>query len=158
GAQLHGALAVGRLMLIDSAAALPAPPENAASRAQEISRVEMEVDTAFADARKEASGIPDDPAHRAQRVRILGKIMLFDKRLSVNGNTACSFCHMPYAGFTGPISALNATTVSYPGSVRNAGASLAHSRYGHRKPQSYMYAPYYPVLHYNPFQDDFYGG
>ena len=41
--------------------------------------------------------------------------MLFDRRLSVNGNTACSFCHMPYAGFTGPISALNATTVAYPG-------------------------------------------
>src|SRR5205814_3420764 len=131
----------------------------------EISRVEAEVDHTFADALKQASAIasasrrqPDDPAHRMQRVRILGKILLFDKRLSVNGNTACSFCHMPYAGFTGPISALNATTVSYPGSVRDAGASLAHSRYGHRKPQSYMYAPYYPVLHYNPSQNDFYGG
>jgi len=32
------------------------------------------------------------------------------------------------------------------------------SRYGHRKPQSYTYAPYYSVLQYNKTQVDFYGG
>jgi cytochrome c peroxidase len=145
-------------MLIVSATVLPAPPENPPGLAQEIKRVEAEVDHIFAGALKEAAAIPDDPGHRLQQVRILGKLMLFDKQLSVNGNQACSFCHMPNAGFTGPISSLNATTVAYPGSVRDANATLAHSRYGHRKPQSYMYAPFYPVLHYNPAQQDFYGG
>jgi hypothetical protein len=50
------------------------------------------------------------------------------------------------------------TTVSYPGSVRNASADPAQSRYGRRKPQSYTYAPYYPPLQYNQAQGDFYGG
>jgi cytochrome c peroxidase len=84
------------------------------------------------------------------QVRILGKILLFDKNLSVNKNEACSFCHMPETDFTGPISILNQTTVAYPGSVRD--------RFGHRKPQSYTYAPFSPVLLYNTAQQDFYGG
>jgi cytochrome c peroxidase len=65
---------------------------------------------------------------------------------------------MPETGFTGPISILNMTTVAYPGSVRNASADPAQSRYGHRKPQSYTYAPYYPALQYNQAEGDFYGG
>ena len=85
-----------------------------------------------------------------QQARILGKLLLFDKDLSVNRNEACSFCHTPETDFTGPIAALNATTVSYPGSVR--------SRFGRRKPQSYTYAPFYPVLQYNQTQQDLYGG
>src|SRR6266481_4498051 len=52
--------------------------------------------------------------------------------------------------FTGPIQSLNETTVSYPGSVR--------TRFSNRKPQSYMYAPFSPVLHYNALQGDFVGG
>jgi cytochrome c peroxidase len=84
------------------------------------------------------------------QVRVLGKLLLFDKNLSVNKNEACSFCHMPDTDFTGPISSLNRTTVSYPGSVR--------SRFGRRKPQSYTYASFYPVLLYNKSQQDFYGG
>src|SRR2546426_9476808 len=57
---------------------------------------------------------------------------------------------MPYTGFTGPISSLNATTVAYPGSV--------HFRFGKRKPNSYTYAPHYPPLQFNEAQQDFYGG
>ncbi len=143
------ALALGGWVLIASAS-----PD----LGQEIKRVEAEIDQTFADTLKKAATIPNGPVLRMQQIQILGKLMLFDKHFSVNRNTACTFCHMPYAGFTGPISALNATTASYPGSVRDAAATLAHSRYGHRKPQSYMYAPYYPVLHYNQSQQDFYGG
>jgi cytochrome c peroxidase len=57
---------------------------------------------------------------------------------------------MPETGFTGPISELNRTTGSYPGSVR--------TRFSDRKPQSHAYAPLAPVLHYNPGQGDLVGG
>jgi len=87
---------------------------------------------------------------RQGQIRTLGKLMLFDKRLSVNQNEACSFCHTPETGFTGPIESLNLTTVSYPGSVRTG--------FSQRKPQSYMYAAFAPVLHYNSLQGDFVGG
>ena len=125
---------------------------------EEIKRVEAEIDKIFADTLAQLPSIPGDAAHRMKQVQTLGKLLLFDKQLSVNRNTACSFCHMPDTDFTGPISILNMTTVAYPGSVRNASADPAQSRYGHRKPQSYTYSPYYPVLQYNKAQGDFYGG
>jgi len=131
-----------------------APP----SLEQEIKRVEAEIDKIFADTLAQLPAIPGGTARRMKRVQTLGKLELFDKQLSVNRNTACTFCHMPDVDFTGPISMLNATTVAYPGSVRNVSADQAQSRYGHRKPQSYTYAPYYPVLQYNKTQGDFYGG
>ena len=87
---------------------------------------------------------------RQGQIRTLGKLLLFDKHLSVNQNEACSFCHTPETGFTGPIASLNLTTVSYPSSVR--------TRFSNRKPQSYMYAPFSPVLHCNELQGDFVGG
>jgi cytochrome c peroxidase len=83
-------------------------------------------------------------------VQILGKLENYDENLSVFKNTACASCHMPYAGFTGPIPSLNNTTVAYPGSF--------HFRWGKRKPQSYDYSPLYPVLQYNQTQANFYGG
>jgi cytochrome c peroxidase len=137
-----------------SASQNPAP----LSLEQEIKRVEAEIDKIFADTLAQLPSIPRDTAHRMKRVQTLGKLELFDKQLSVNRNTACTFCHMPYVDFTGPISMLNATTVSYPGSVRNGSADQVQSRYGHRKPQSYTYAPYYPALQYDKTQGDFYGG
>src|SRR6266853_939319 len=73
-----------------------------------------------------------------------------DNQVSVNRNEACAFCHMPEAGFTGPVSELNRTTGSYPGSVR--------TRFSNRKPQSHAYAPLSPVLHYNRGQGDLVGG
>jgi cytochrome c peroxidase len=138
----------------------PYPPENAIPLGleQEIKRVESEIDKIFADTLAQLPTIPAGTAHRMKRVQTLGKLELFDKQLSVNRNTACTFCHMPDVDFTGPISMLNATTVAYPGSVRNLSADQAQSRYGHRKPQSYTYAPYSPVLQYNKTQGDFYGG
>src|SRR5258708_796066 len=80
----------------------------------------------------------------------LGKIIFYDKQLSVNRNEACSFCHMPETGFAGSVSALNQTSASYPGSVR--------TRFSVRRPQSHTYASYSPVLHYNQSQGDFVGG
>ena len=117
---------------------------------QEIQRVQSDVDRIERQALAEWQALPHTSSTRVQQTRILGKLLLFDKNLSVNRNEACSFCHMPETDFTGPIASLNATTVAYPGSVR--------TRFGHRKPQTYTYAPFYPVLHYNQTQQDFYGG
>src|SRR5262249_27956371 len=125
---------------------------------EEIERVQAEIDKIFAETVAELPSIPGDAKHRMKRVQTLGRLMYFDRKLPVKRNEACTFCHMPYVDFTGPISALNMTTVAYPGSVRNASADPAHSRYGHRKPQSYTYSPYYPPLQYNQTQSDFYGG
>src|SRR6516162_9099187 len=116
----------------------------------EIKRVEREVDEIEQQALAEWRALPINSSTRMDQVRILGKLLLFDKNLSVNRNEACSFCHMPDTDFTGPISILNQTTVAYPGSVR--------TRIGHRKPQSYTYAPFFPVLRFNSTQRDFYGG
>jgi cytochrome c peroxidase len=63
--------------------------------------------------------------HQGQ-MRTLGKLLLFDKHLSVNQNEACSFCHTPETGFTGPIQSLNLSTVSYPGSVRTRFSNASH--------------------------------
>jgi cytochrome c peroxidase len=131
------------------------PTGQQADLEEEIKRVEAEIDKIFADTLAQLPSIPNDFGSRMKRVQTLGKILLFDKQLSVNRNQACTFCHMPDVDFTGPISILNMTTVAYPGSVRNASADPAHSRYGHRKPQS---DTYYPVLQYNQAQGDFYGG
>jgi cytochrome c peroxidase len=87
---------------------------------------------------------------RSEQITLLGKLIYFDKNLSVNRNEACVFCHMPEVGFTGGISALNATTGSYPGSVR--------TRFSNRKPMSHTYATYAAVLHDNVSQEDFVGG
>ncbi|QNI32907.1 cytochrome C [Alloacidobacterium dinghuense] len=114
---------------------------------QEVARVVAALDKIEADT---LSQVEHTQLDRQAQVRTLGKLLLFDKHLSVNQNEACSFCHTPETGFTGPIQALNQTTVSYPGSVR--------TRFSNRKPQSYMYAPFAPVLHYNALQGDFVGG
>src|SRR6266436_6594545 len=114
---------------------------------QDVARVVADIDRIEADALTQMDRATLD---RQGQVRTLGKLLLFDKRLSVHQNEACSFCHTPETGFTGPIQSLNLTTVSYPGSVR--------TRFSNRKPQSYMYAPFAPVLHYNALQGDFVGG
>jgi cytochrome c peroxidase len=114
---------------------------------QDVAKVVAAIDRIEADALSQMARTTLD---RQGQIRTLGKLLLFDKHLSVNQNEACSFCHTPETGFTGPIESLNLTTVSYPGSVR--------TRFSNRKPQSYMYAPFAPVLHYNALQGDFVGG
>src|SRR5437588_423955 len=114
---------------------------------QEIVQVEAESDRIEGQAIERLAG---RPGNQVQQIELLGKLMLYDKQLSVNRNEACAFCHMPETGFTGPVSELNRTTGSYPGSVR--------TRFSNRKPQSHAYAPLSPVLHYSPGQGDLVGG
>jgi cytochrome c peroxidase len=98
----------------------------------------------------------------AQVTQALGKALIYDQTLSVNNNLACATCHEPYSGFTGGSSFFNATTSADPGSVpitnAGAGATGPNARISSRKPQTYAYAPFSPVLHYNNTQNDFYGG
>jgi cytochrome c peroxidase len=116
----------------------------------EADRVNREIDDLEQEAMSQWRVLPKNGGTAMRQVQLLGKIEMYDKNLSVNRNQACAFCHMPYAGFSGPVSSLNATVVAYPGSV--------HYRFGKRKPQGYTYSPYYPTLQYNPTQSNFYGG
>jgi cytochrome c peroxidase len=97
------------------------------------------------------TGLPPTLQGTGKRaVELLGKLELFDANLSVFKNTACSFCHMPYAGFSGPIPSVNLTMIAYPGSYR--------VRAGKRTAQRYTYSPFFPVLQYNATQGAFFGG
>ena len=59
----------------------------------------------------------------------LGRELFFDTSLS---GQACATCHGPAAGYTGPSSQVNATTVVYSGAI--------HARFGNRKPPTAAYA------------------
>jgi cytochrome c peroxidase len=138
------------VITIASAGALNAEPTSAILTPEvlkKIAQVETEIDSTES---LTLDRLAMPPSNQVQQIELLGKAMLYDKELSVNRNEACAFCHMPEAGFTGPISELNRTTGSYPGSVR--------TRYSERKPQTHTYAPLAPVLHYNPGQGDLVGG
>ena len=125
----------------------------------EIARVRREV--AFIEAKAIAqwhaltppvlTGQPPTLQGTGQRANVLlGKLMNFDGNISPFKNRACGFCHMPYAGFSGPIPSVNLTMVAYPGSMEY--------RAGKRTAQRYTYAPYFPVLNYNQTQGVFAGG
>jgi cytochrome c peroxidase len=113
----------------------------------DIARLEHEIDRIEAETLGSLASPRDN---QVQQIELLGKAMLYDKHLSVNRNEACAFCHMPETGFSGPVSELNRTTGSYPGSVR--------TRFSNRKPQTHSYAPLSPVLHYYDAQGDLVGG
>jgi cytochrome c peroxidase len=85
-----------------------------------------------------------------QAVQILGKLLNFDENMSPFQNRACAFCHMPYAGFSGPIPSVNLTMIAYPGS--------AEFRAGKRSANRYTYSPRFPVLQFNESQFLFFGG
>lgn len=116
----------------------------------ELRRVAGEVDIVEQRAIAQWHGLEIRPGTLLQQVQTLGKLELYDRNLSVNRNLACASCHMPYTGFTGPISSVNATIANYPGSVPY--------RIDARRPQPYTYAPYSPVLHYDAALDQFFGG
>src|SRR6266576_3312442 len=139
------AAAITMLATLGSAAVWAQQPSVTLSPAalKEIAEVEAEIDRIEAQTLERLAAPPNN---EVQQVELLGKAMLYDKQLSVNRNQACAFCHMPETGFTGPVSELNRTTGSYPGSVR--------TRFSNRRPQSHAYAPLSPVLHYNPGQGD----
>ncbi|HZZ17599.1 MAG TPA: cytochrome c peroxidase [Candidatus Sulfotelmatobacter sp.] len=98
-----------------------------------------------------------DPYHQ---VEDLGKLEIFDPNLSVNKNIACSYCHDPAAGYGNGVSILSVFTGgSSPGSVPiTVHGAYPNNRIAKRNPQSYVYASYFPPLHYNQSQADFYGG
>ena len=98
-----------------------------------------------------------DPFHQ---VETLGELEIFDPSLSVNNNLACSYCHDPAAGYGNGAAILSVFTGgANPGSepITVAGA-YPNNRMAKRNPQSYVYSPYFPPLHYNITQGDFYGG
>src|SRR6202011_1234501 len=85
-----------------------------------------------------------------QAVEVLGKLLNFDENMSPFRDEACSFCHLPYAGFSAPIPSVNLTMIAYPGTF--------HYRAGKRTAQRYTYSPDFPVLEYNTTQSAFFGG
>jgi cytochrome c peroxidase len=125
----------------------------------EIARVSREVNLIFQQALAQMRALPppnltgQPPTLQGSgydMVQTLGKLMNFDEKMSVFQNTACATCHMPYAGFSGPIPSVNLTMVAFPGSF--------HFRAGKRTPQRYTYAPWFPVLQLNETQGLFFGG
>jgi len=123
-----------------------------------IPTINMEFQQALNQLETATSGAPGFGL--AQVTQALGKALIYDQTLSVNNNLACATCHVPYSGFTGGSSFFNATTSADPGSVpiTNAGTIGPNERISARRPQTYAYAPFSPVLHYNNTQQDFYGG
>src|SRR6202011_2438280 len=77
-----------------------------------------------------------------QAVEVLGKLLNFDENMSPFRDEACSFCHLPYAGFSAPIPSVTLTMVAYPGSF--------HFRAGKRTAQRYTYSTDFPVLELDP--------
>jgi len=146
----------GVILMFGIAATLRPEPHNRGTAAAtllpaaaqaEIASVMEEINRIEADALEKAS---ESSLDRSQQLILLGKILFYDRNLSVERNEACAFCHMPETGFSGPVSALNQTTVSYPGSIR--------TRFSGRNPQTHGYASFSPVLHYNAAQGDLVGG
>lgn len=111
-------------------------------------RLRREIDSIFAATVAEAQARP--PAELDAQVTLLGKMLFYDKTLSVNRNMSCAECHDPRTGFTGGIETINKTIVAY---VNSTGQAVSP-----RKPQSVAYAAFSPRLHYNRAQKDLYGG
>jgi cytochrome c peroxidase len=126
----------------------------------EIYRVRREVQTIFGRYFQEWQNLTPTPTYTSNpptlfpngydAVRILGGLLNYDETMSPFNNEACAFCHMPYAGFSGPIPSVNLTMVAYPGTYRYRAAK--------RTAQRYTYSPYFPVLSYNQAQNLFFGG
>ncbi|MGA8029916.1 MAG: cytochrome c peroxidase, partial [Bryobacteraceae bacterium] len=116
----------------------------------DMNRVLKRIDHTEEETLERAQNLTINPGTRLDQIRILGKLLLYDKNYSALRNSACTSCHSKDTGFTGPIARLNATTVSYPGSVRY--------RFGSRRPKSYAYSPYSQVMHLDPNSQQLYGG
>jgi cytochrome c peroxidase len=93
---------------------------------------------------------PAAPAFGLTAKEFLGKLIFFDRTLSVGGNQSCASCHDPAVGWTGPDTAINAHGAVYEGSVAG--------RFGNRKPPSAAYASFSPILHATSPDGGFVGG
>jgi cytochrome c peroxidase len=126
----------------------------------EITRVRNEVQTIFGRYFAEWQALTPTPTYSGNppilvpngydAQRILGGLLNFDQTMSPFNNTACAFCHMPYAAFSGPIQSVNLTMIAYPGS--------SHYRAAKRTAQRYTYSHTFPVLNYDTTQKLFFGG
>jgi cytochrome c peroxidase len=130
----------------------------------EIYRVRHEVQTIFGRYFAEWQALPPPVLSNTQgdgnppvlqgtgydAVRILGGLLDFDENMSPFRNEACSLCHMPYAGFSGPIPSVNLTMVAYPGSYEY--------RADKRTAMRFPYAPFFTELQYSKTQGLFFGG
>jgi cytochrome c peroxidase len=139
---------------------LPVPPYNPyppgilpSDLSTEIPRVQSEISSIFTEALTEWHGLPpltitgNPPIIQGsgyEAVEVLGKLLNFDLKMSPFKDEACAFCHMPYAGFSGPIPSVNLTMIAYPGSY--------HFRAAKRTAQRYTYSPDFPVLEFNAAQ------
>jgi len=83
-------------------------------------------------------------------IESLGKNLFFDTNLSTPPGMACSACHAPETGFTGPNSTLNANGAVYPGAV--------DTRFSARAPPTAEYAGESPILYYNETKFQWIGG
>ena len=115
----------------------------------EIARVQREVDLVEGRALARWKALKQ-PNTGTEAIETLGELMLYDRKISPRKNQACASCHMPYAGFSGPIPAVNLTMIAFPGTD--------HFRAGKRTAQRHPYAPFFPVLQYNQVQGLFFGG
>lgn len=88
---------------------------------------------------KEVVDAIEDSIKELTSLEELGKRLFFDVSLSDPAGQACSACHGPGAGWTGPDSSLNLEGSVYEGAVKG--------RFGNRKPPSSGYAGDSPVLH-----------
>jgi cytochrome c peroxidase len=138
----------------------PYPPGILPSDLQsELLRVRREIETIFGRYFAEWQALtPPTPTGNPptlqgtgyEAVRILGGLLNYDETMSPFQNVACASCHMPYAGFSGPIPSVNLTMIAYPGSFRY--------RAGKRVAQRYTYSPRFPVLHLNMAKNPGVGG
>jgi len=80
-----------------------------AAAQREIESVEKEINRIEAET---LTKVQHSALNPSQNVILLGKLLFYDRELSVRRNEACAFCHMPEAGFAGPVSELNRTTAA----------------------------------------------
>jgi cytochrome c peroxidase len=87
---------VAATIVATMAADAPGAEENSTTLSpralQEIAQVEAEIDSIEARTIERLAAPPDN---QIQQIELLGKLMLYDKDLSVYRNEACAFCHMP---------------------------------------------------------------
>jgi cytochrome c peroxidase len=124
----------------------------------DVARVNAGIDRVFAAALTTAQSPASLDPYR--QVILLGTLALYDRNLSVAKNLACTSCHTPDTGFTGGVSLWNQTIVAQPGSVADLSAKqpAPNFRISGRKPQSYGYAAFSPILQYDAAQQQFTGG
>jgi cytochrome c peroxidase len=171
GASALGAAIVGAALNVSSVAQDPGRPQRLPiydpypdgilppDILQETRRVQREVRNIYGGYLQEEKMLPpltvtgNPPTIQGsgeEAQRILGGLLNYDLNMSPFRNVACASCHLPYAGFSGPIPSVNLTMIAYPGTY--------HFRAGKRTAQRYTYSPYFPQLFYDPTSAAFIGG